>query len=190
MKDRKKYILDGARIQFLQYGFKKTSLDDIVQHLSISKGLIYTYFKNKEDLFRAVAEAEYQVILNHIRSSIASAADPQKRLLLYVINRIDYVRDYFSRHGGNLSIYKELKNAYRMTDPDNSLEEVDIVKEILEQGEQAAVFREKDNEQRAALISLLIEQFELTWIEMPQVAAQAEIADLFALLFEGICTNP
>ncbi len=52
MTDTKEQILEKAIEKFIHYGYQKTSLDDIVLDLKISKGTIYNYYRNKEDLFK------------------------------------------------------------------------------------------------------------------------------------------
>ena len=47
-------ILDTARKLFLEKGYEKTSMQDIVNNLGMSKGAIYHHFKSKEELFEKV----------------------------------------------------------------------------------------------------------------------------------------
>ncbi len=53
---RRRVLIDAARACFLQFGYAKTSLDDIAKRAKISRPLIYRTFKNKEDIFAAVFE--------------------------------------------------------------------------------------------------------------------------------------
>src|SRR5215469_254283 len=53
---RRSAILQAARACFLQYGYAKTSLEDIAKRANVSRPLIYTKFKNKEEIFAAVFE--------------------------------------------------------------------------------------------------------------------------------------
>jgi AcrR family transcriptional regulator len=48
---RRKAIVDAALECFLQYGFAKTSLDDIAKRAGLSRPLLYLLFKNKDELF-------------------------------------------------------------------------------------------------------------------------------------------
>ena len=50
IEDRKKDILDAALHCFLNFGYSKTSMDDVAKKAGISRPLIYLKFKNKEDL--------------------------------------------------------------------------------------------------------------------------------------------
>lgn len=48
-------ILDAALRVFARYGLHKTNLEEVAREAGISKGTIYLYFKDKEELFIAAA---------------------------------------------------------------------------------------------------------------------------------------
>jgi TetR/AcrR family transcriptional regulator, transcriptional repressor of aconitase len=54
--ERARTITDAARACFLQFGYAKTSMDDIARRAGISRPLVYRAFKNKEAIFRTVYE--------------------------------------------------------------------------------------------------------------------------------------
>jgi AcrR family transcriptional regulator len=49
-------ILDAALRMFGQYGFRRTSMDDIAREAGIAKGTIYLSFTSKEEVFQALAQ--------------------------------------------------------------------------------------------------------------------------------------
>ncbi len=49
-------ILDAAQRLFLQYGVKRTSIDNVASETGIAKGTVYLYFESKNDLFAALAQ--------------------------------------------------------------------------------------------------------------------------------------
>lgn len=53
-EERKKEILDAALYCFLQFGYSKTSMDDIAKQANLSRPLLYLKFKNKEDLYEGI----------------------------------------------------------------------------------------------------------------------------------------
>lgn len=55
-KERKQLILQSALEVFSETRYCSTTVDDIVKKAKISKGLIYTYFKSKEEIFLELAE--------------------------------------------------------------------------------------------------------------------------------------
>ncbi len=50
-------ILEVARTMFRENGFRQTTMDEMARELGISKAALYTYFKDKEELFKAVYES-------------------------------------------------------------------------------------------------------------------------------------
>src|SRR5258708_10084158 len=50
-------ILDAALKLFSQYGYRRTSIDDIAHEAEIAKGTVYLSFKSKEEIFRALCES-------------------------------------------------------------------------------------------------------------------------------------
>ena len=55
---KRRQIVEGARQIFLANGFDAASMNDIARAAGVSKGTLYVYFKNKEELFEAIVEQE------------------------------------------------------------------------------------------------------------------------------------
>jgi AcrR family transcriptional regulator len=55
---KRRQIMDGARLVFLEQGFDAASMGEIARKAGVSKGTLYVYFKSKEDLFEAIFEEE------------------------------------------------------------------------------------------------------------------------------------
>lgn len=53
-EEKKTLIMDTALEHFSDYGFHATTISHIAKHAGISKGLMYNYFKSKEDLLAAI----------------------------------------------------------------------------------------------------------------------------------------
>src|ERR1700733_13792585 len=55
---KRRQIVEGAREIFLAHGFDAASMNDIARTAGVSKGTLYVYFENKEQLFQAIVEQE------------------------------------------------------------------------------------------------------------------------------------
>jgi AcrR family transcriptional regulator len=55
---KRRQIIEGARAVFLAQGFDAASMNDIARAAGVSKGTLYVYFENKEELFEAIVEEE------------------------------------------------------------------------------------------------------------------------------------
>lgn len=49
--DRRQLIIDAATKSFSLFGYKATTMDQIAKLANVGKGTIYTFFKNKDELF-------------------------------------------------------------------------------------------------------------------------------------------
>ncbi|MEX3992710.1 TetR/AcrR family transcriptional regulator [Paraburkholderia sp. EG286A] len=80
---RRRSILDAARWCFLNFGFAKTSFDDIAKRAGISRTLLYRVFKDKEQIFIAVF-TDWLVSRHPAARSAASGPDAQLSRLMDV----------------------------------------------------------------------------------------------------------
>lgn len=78
---RRAKILTAARWCFLNFGFAKTSFEDIAKRADLSRTLLYRIFKDKEDIYRAVF-ADW-LIARHPAAKAAAVGPgrPDERLL-------------------------------------------------------------------------------------------------------------
>jgi AcrR family transcriptional regulator len=90
-EERPRQILDAALEVFGQRGLAGARLDDIARRAGVSKGTIYLYFPNKEELFREVVRA---IVVDRLRQAAASAGsgDPVDELKRYLRAHWDFVR--------------------------------------------------------------------------------------------------
>ena len=55
---KKRYIVEKAREVFVEKGFKKVTMKDIVEACDISRGGLYLYFENTSQIFMEVLRME------------------------------------------------------------------------------------------------------------------------------------
>jgi AcrR family transcriptional regulator len=63
---KREQILDGADVVFIRMGFDAASMNDITREAGVSKGTLYVYFKNKEDLFAAIVQRQKLEIVGRL----------------------------------------------------------------------------------------------------------------------------
>ena len=93
--DRPAEITDAALAAFAENGYAATRVDDVAKRAGVSKGLLYLYFKTKEELFKAV-----------IRSFVA----PKVRELSAVVDASDLSAEQFIR-GPFLAMIKTIPDS-------------------------------------------------------------------------------
>lgn len=81
-KDAKRLkILEAATVRFAQSGYEAASMDDLAAAAGVSKGSLYDYFQNKEDLFYAVFEWFEQTMLRAGLERMREGRSLRERLL-------------------------------------------------------------------------------------------------------------
>lgn len=63
-------ILDGAMRVFMRMGFDASSMNDITREAGVSKGTLYVYFKNKEDLFAAIIQRKKSLVYEQLKEIV------------------------------------------------------------------------------------------------------------------------
>ncbi|MGI8386671.1 TetR/AcrR family transcriptional regulator [Robertmurraya sp. P23] len=75
MNDRKQHVINTAHQLFVEKGFQATSIQDILDYSSISKGTFYNYFSSKNELLMAIFR-DIQKKFEHERNQLLIGKDP------------------------------------------------------------------------------------------------------------------
>lgn len=78
--NKKEQIIEEARTLFTKYGYKKVSMDEVAKKANVSKKTIYSYFKDKEDLFKYFIQEE----LDEIKKTIEQKEKENLPFVQYV----------------------------------------------------------------------------------------------------------
>ena len=81
---KKKYILETARKVFVEKGFKKVTMKDIVEACEISRGGLYLYFDNTSQIFLEVLKMESQETDDVFSDNITEDATAADILVLFL----------------------------------------------------------------------------------------------------------
>ncbi|MGE7367567.1 TetR/AcrR family transcriptional regulator [Neorhizobium sp. NPDC001467] len=90
---KREQIVDGAKRVFMQKGFDAASMNDITREAGVSKGTIYVYFDNKEDLFIAMVERERAAFLASLRTVLNDNDDVETGLRAFGIKFLEHLTD-------------------------------------------------------------------------------------------------
>jgi AcrR family transcriptional regulator len=78
-------LLAAALDLFVERGFASTRLEDVARRAGVSKGTLYLYFENKEELFKAVVRNSIVPVLGDAEVSIAEFGGHSAELLRSVM---------------------------------------------------------------------------------------------------------
>jgi AcrR family transcriptional regulator len=91
-RDRREDILQASLHLFAEKGFHGTSMRDIARSADITEGLIYHYFENKRDLFRAIIDEHSFLPLLRTLPELAEHLDLRGLLIVLARGFFDVLR--------------------------------------------------------------------------------------------------
>jgi len=90
-EDRPREICAAALDVFAEKGFAAAKLDEIASRAGVSKGTLYLYFKDKEELFRAVVRDTVSPNVDHLRDAIMASDLPVAQIVPMFLARLSMV---------------------------------------------------------------------------------------------------
>jgi len=100
-KDARPSELTAAALHlFIEKGYAGTRLDDVASHAGVSKGTLYLYFENKEELFKAVVHDNVVARISKSAEELLSFSRSSAELLSSLIT--GWWRDYGGSEAGGL----------------------------------------------------------------------------------------
>ena len=84
---KRKFILETARKVFVEKGFKRVTMKDIVEACNISRGGLYIYFESTSQIFQEVMKLERQEDDDVFSKNIKEDATASDILLLFLMEQ-------------------------------------------------------------------------------------------------------
>jgi AcrR family transcriptional regulator len=86
-------VIAKAREVFQQYGFKKTTMEDIARELGKGKSTLYYYFSSKEAIFEEVVDQEMHRFFQLIRKAVGKSQTGREKLKAYSKMRLNRINE-------------------------------------------------------------------------------------------------
>lgn len=183
----KDIILETARNIFQRFGFAKTSIGDIANAARKGRRTVYTYFENKEEIYKAVIKKEVDVLRGKLSEVIFSESNAQEKLKDYLVTRMMTINElanyYDALRNDYLKDFKIIENI--RVDFDN--QEISMISEILTDGVENNEFRIDNINLTAKAIVVAMKGFEIPFfIEKVDQNIEGQLNSLIEILFNGI----
>ena len=162
-KTRDKFI-EVARQLFARKGVENTTMNDIASASDKGRRTIYTYFKNKRDIYNAVVESESDKLLMNLRLIVAKPISAEEKFREYVACRFETMREIVSRNGSlRAGFFRDLRKVDRAR-KQISKKEIALLREILEEGQLKGEFEISDLAHTSIIITHTIQGLDVTYI--------------------------
>jgi AcrR family transcriptional regulator len=157
-------LIDVARNLFARKGKDNVTMNDIAEESKKGRRTLYTYFKNKDEVYKAVISNELNVVIKKLRDITALDLPPDAKLMRHIITHLDAIKDAVNRNGSLradffMNIY-EVERARRIVDK----EERELLKNIIAKGIENKIFKRIDPDLTATIILYSIKGLEVPYI--------------------------
>lgn len=157
---RRNQIIDAAERVIFSKGLEQSTMDEIAKEAELSKGTLYLYFKNKNELYMAITKRGSDILNNRFAKVFASAHDHTGIELIRLIGEtyLDFVSenpDYFRAfmYYESLSDVEELKESgYAQSCEENRREAFNFMIRALQIGMQDGTVDDGYDPRELALI--------------------------------------
>jgi AcrR family transcriptional regulator len=171
-------ILRGAAAVFRRRGFHGASVDAIARELRMTKGNLYYYFRNKEEILYFCHDYSVNLLLDLLERIEAGGAPPAQKLRTLVIEFVHMIIDEL--HGTALTLDPQALSQPRLRKIIAKRDKFDRgMRRILRQGMEAGVFRSGDPKLMAFAILGAVNWIP-RWFNPSGPAHSDEIAEAFA----------
>ena len=145
MRGEEKYrmILNAAKQVFAMEGFYNSKVSEIAREAHVADGTIYLYFKNKDDILISLFEEELTRIIKTVKTELENIDDPRLKLIKFCDNHLTIVE---ADRALAEVIQVELRQSNKfMREYKNKhfLAYLNIIADIVAQGQQLGVFRDE-----------------------------------------------
>jgi len=180
-------LIEVARELFATHGKRNITMNDIAEASKKGRRTLYTYFNNKEEIFRAVIDKELAFLLEELIKVSQEESTPDTKLKNMAITHLDAVKYIVNRNGSLRAdffrdIY-EVERARRKID----MAEIQIIRDILEAGIEHKIFKKMDLDLSSVVIFHAVKGLEVPYIRKNLTKSFEENKNsIIEFIFNGI----
>ncbi|MEA2097090.1 MAG: TetR/AcrR family transcriptional regulator [Candidatus Cloacimonadota bacterium] len=190
MDDKKKRIIEIAEQLFAQYGFLKTTMEDIAKKVHMGKSSVYYYFKSKDDIFAEVIRKDTQIFQQKLDDAVKNANTPENKIRAYVTTRMTHLQDLSKFYSTLTDEYLDHYLFVEEVRKDFYDYENTVLKNLLKEGVEQNCFDVGDVVTISRMISIAIKGLEFPlFVETKDYDPVEESNDMLDVIFNGITNH-
>lgn len=157
-------LLEVARELFAHKGLEATTMNDIALTSGRGRRTLYTYFRNKEEIYFAVIEEELERLSEKMDDVVARTAEPAEKIFTLIYAHLNIIRDTVARNGTlraeffrNIWMVEKVRKAF-------DEEEHRVLLSVLQEGVDKGQFRIENVGLMADIIHYSVKGLEVPYI--------------------------
>lgn len=159
-----KKMIDVARDLFAKKGKKNVTMNDIAASAAKGRRTLYTYFKNKDDIYKAVIEEELNFVYDKLWAVSQKDILPHEKLTEHILTHLDAIKTAVIRNGSLRSdFFQDISEVERVRKRID-YKEIILIRQILDAGIRAGQFIPMNINMSATIILYSLKGLEVPYI--------------------------
>ncbi len=157
-------LVSVARGLFAKNGFENTTMNDIAVASGKGRRTLYTYFKNKDEIYYAVIGDELSHMSDRLREVAGKSIPPEDKLVQMIYTHLSMVKSAVHRNGNlraeffrNIWLVERVRKDFDKT-------ERDLITRVLTQGIRMGVFEVANIRMAVDIMHYCIKGLEVPYI--------------------------
>ena len=157
-------LVEVARQLFARKGVEATTMNDIAVASKKGRRTLYTYFKNKEQIYLAVAESELEVLSDTMEKVARKPIAVNQKILELITTHQDLIKMLVYRNGTlRADFFRDIWRVEAVRKRFDA-KEVSLFREVLQEGKDMHLFGIDDVEITADILHYCIKGMEVPYI--------------------------
>ena len=160
----KDLMIEVARQLFASVGFTNTTMNDIADASKKGRRTLYTYFRNKDEIFHAVIERELERLWHDIELTLRLPASPEDKILTVMLTHLDKIKDLVLRNGSlRAEFFRDIWLVEKAR-ADFDRQEIARLEALLHEGKAQGIFAIEDIRLTAYILQNITKGMEVPYI--------------------------
>lgn len=183
-------LIDVARQLFARLGVENTTMNDIALASHKGRRTLYTYFNNKNEVYKAVVESELDKMITALQEVVHKDLPADEKLMLFFYTRLDAVKNVVARNGNLRADF--FRDIWRVQNVRKAFDrkETEILKVILQEGLDQGTLSMPDVDLTADILHHALRGLEVPYIrgyiKPMEGDNKRRYLNIYHLLFQGI----
>lgn len=186
MSKTRAMLVEVARQLFAQKGVVETTMNDIATASGKGRRTLYTYFRSKEEIYKACIDSELQLVTSALQLVMKQDLAPQEKLEAYIRTHFEVFRNIVIRNGNLHGVF--FQDFVEVEKVRNKLDkrETVMLTQILETGVEQGVFRVSDVKRFAQILLNALKGMEAPYTRENFRGSKERNQQIFDFLFYGL----
>ncbi len=161
---KKESIKNAAKSLFFQFGFAKTSMDDIAHESHLAKPTLYYYYPNKESIFNEIVIDEATQFMNRVIKKIPAELPADEKITFFFRTIHQDMKAYCAKlsHLPQF-LYEHYPYGRPISEKINSLFR-EKLKPLLKEGKEMGLLNFEDEDDTLSTLSIMTGFLNLDWM--------------------------